>query len=132
YLRITLTRFTTAYFIVAFIHAILLAGFQLGSHSSNRTADAILSRLMKAAEVRSDLIPVISNDGGRDVLRLCDGIPSSSNDDRCETIFVPTPAEGPSRTAINDVTSAFTTLLLSRFNAVASPTLQEAQQQTDL
>ncbi|KAG8792268.1 hypothetical protein FRC16_011473 [Serendipita sp. 398] len=125
YLRITLTRFTTAYFIVALIHAILLSGFQLGSHLSNRTADATLSQLMRAAEIKGNLIPVISNDGGQDVLRLCNGIPSSTDDDRCETIFVPTPTS--SSISVSPSGTASATSILSRFNAVATPEIQEAQ-----
>ncbi|KAG8823118.1 hypothetical protein FRC19_004596 [Serendipita sp. 401] len=80
---------------------------------------------MRAAEIKENLIPVISNDGGQDVLRLCNGIPSSNDDDRCETIFVPTPTS--SSISVSPSGTASATSILSRFNAVATPEIQEAQ-----
>lgn len=91
YSRITLTKYTTAYFIVALVHAILLCGFQLGSHLSNKRADNTLSQILEAASIQQDLIPIVTTQDGQDVLRLCNGIPRSNNDSRCQTIFVPTP-----------------------------------------
>ncbi|CAG7853733.1 SubName: Full=Uncharacterized protein {ECO:0000313/EMBL:CCA69987.1} [Serendipita indica DSM 11827] len=131
YSRITLTRFTTAYFVVAFVHALLLSGFQLGSHLSNKNADTTLSQIMKVAEVKSDLIPVITNQNGQDVLRLCNGIPSSANDDRCQTIFVPTTDASRSTNNNPNVSdnrgSSAASATQSRASQLNAGVLQEAQ-----
>lgn len=90
YSTITLTRYTTAYFITLLLCTVTLASLQLSSYVTNRHADITLSSIMKAASVQANLIPIVSSQDGQDVLQLCNGIPSGSQDDRCQTVFAPT------------------------------------------
>lgn len=99
YETITRTRFTFFYTLILLLSTVTLVALQLSSYRTNASADDTLSALIKAGEIQPSLIPIVAtNQEGDSVLQLCNGIPSSNEDSRCQTVFIPgsTSTEVPS------------------------------------
>lgn len=88
YYRITLTRFTIAFFLFCFIHCFAEGFIQAFLFSQDSNANAVVTSILRQAEVPRNNFGVLTRHAGNATLRLCNAIPTYlSTDAPCETIF---------------------------------------------
>ncbi|TFK37642.1 hypothetical protein BDQ12DRAFT_685042 [Crucibulum laeve] len=98
YARVTLTRFTTAYFFFALLTCTILAILQGVTYADNSTTVDILSKIVADAGATAELT-IFSNG----VLQICDGLPNESGT-TCN-ILAARAGSSSTRRALSTVTS---------------------------
>ena len=91
--RITFSRFTTSYFLLAILHCIIQIIFQAQAYAlNNAAADRLWSFIQRGNMTQeSNGFAVLAND-----LRICYQIPNTISTDSCEVIWSGTNQSGPS------------------------------------
>ncbi|KAI0920361.1 hypothetical protein AcW1_002127 [Taiwanofungus camphoratus] len=95
YTRITLTRFTTAFICLTFVHCFAQVAIQGCLYALDANASGLASGIVKAAQIPPDEIPWFRGNNENFDLQLCDHIPIDNSAARCYTIFESATSTGP-------------------------------------
>ncbi|KAJ7030469.1 hypothetical protein C8F04DRAFT_1113775 [Mycena alexandri] len=87
YFRITLTRFTTAFFLFCFIHCFAEGFIQAFLFSQDANANAVVTSILHQAEVPRNNFGILHRHDGNATLQLCNMIPTYLTSAPCQTIF---------------------------------------------
>ncbi|KAH9948515.1 hypothetical protein B0H21DRAFT_820997 [Amylocystis lapponica] len=87
YTRITLTPFTTAFFLLSLVSCVVQCTLQGVLHSIDAEAAALLSRIVEIAQVPQDELAWLTRTTGGYDLRLCKDLPIGDSADSCRTVL---------------------------------------------
>jgi len=87
YFRITLTRFTIAFFLFCFIHCFAEAFIQAFIFSLDSNASNVVTSILHQAEVPANNFGILHRSNGNATLKICNMIPTYLTDPPCLPIY---------------------------------------------
>ncbi|KAJ6619810.1 hypothetical protein B0H10DRAFT_1148958 [Mycena sp. CBHHK59/15] len=87
YFRITLTRFTIAFFLFCFVHCFAEGFIQAFIFSLDSDASALVTSILRQAEVPRNNFGILHRHNGNATLELCNLIPTYIDNPPCELVY---------------------------------------------
>jgi len=87
YFRITLTRFTIAFFLFSFIHCFAEGFIQAFIFSSDANASNVVTSIIHQAQVPRNDLGLLTRHDGSAILSVCNDIPNYFSDKPCAVVF---------------------------------------------